>query len=326
MKKRGYFETTAAAVGLFVLIIDSRNALIGAGEGLNICIRVLIPTLFPFLFLSAWLCGRLEKISVPGGAMIARLFSVPKGAEPLLLCGLLGGYPTGALNVDEAVGRGLIAPKDGKRLLIICNQCGPAFIFGMTAVLFDSPLAGWLLLLIQLLSAMITAYLLPQSSGTAPGRILSGNRRHPMDQAIRSTANICGWVILFKTLVAFLQRWALWIFPVEAQVALVGLLEMSNGCLLLPEIGSSELRFMLCAAFMNFGGLCVTMQTFSLVKNTDKGLYLQGKLLQSAVAAALSCALCGRYIFAVPPVIGVVFSIILRKNKKRCRNSRRVVV
>lgn len=326
MKRRRISEAAAAAVGLFILIIDSKTALGGAREGLEICIRVLIPTLFPFIFLSSYLSGKICYFSIPGSSFISRLFRIPKGAETMLLCGILGGYPVGAMTVDEAVNRGQIDPKDGKRLLCICNQCGPAFIFGMSAVLFDSPLAGWLLMLIQVFSALITAHLIPGSIGTVQQKMPDPLPRQPMAQAIRSTANICGWVIMFKILVTFLQRWTLWLFSAGAKAAIVGFLEMSNGCLLLPDILQPELRFVLCAAFLNFGGLCVTMQAFSLVKYTDKGLYIPGKLLQCAVASSLSLALWGKPVLWMPLTFSLILCLILRKNEKRCGNSRTVVV
>ena len=326
MKKRRIGEAAAAAAGLIVLIIDSKTAFAGAREGLDVCIRVLIPTLFPFFFLSSWLSGIISGISIPGGGIISRLYAIPSGTEALLLCGYLGGYPVGAVTVDEAVYRGQISPNMGKRLLSICNQCGPAFIFGMSAVLFNSPVAGWLLMLFQLLSAMITARLLPGSSDAVIGRNSIPSAKNPLDQAIRSTANVCGWVILFKILVVFIQRWILWLIPIAGQCAIVGLVEISNGCLLLHEIQSVEFRFLLCAAFLNFGGLCVTMQTFSMVKHTEKGFYLPGKLIQCAVAVTLCLILMGQPLLWIPLTFVVGFSMLLRKNEKRCRNFESIVV
>lgn len=326
MKKGRILEAAAAAAGLFVLIIDSKTALGGAREGLDVCIRVLIPTLFPFFFLSSWLSGKISGISLPGSMIISKLFGIPAGTESLLLCGLLGGYPVGAVTVDEAVNQSRVSPAEGKRLLCICNQCGPAFIFGMSAVLFDRPMAGWILMLLQIVSALITAHLLPGTAGVDYRRKAIPSPRNPMDQALRSTANVCGWVILFKTLVVFIQRWVPWLIPVSGQCAIAGFLEMSNGCLLLPEVPSVELRFLMCAAFLNFGGLCVTMQTHSLVKHTDKRLYIPGKLVQCAVASTLCLALWGKAYFWIPLIFTVALCLVLRKYEKRCGNFRSVVV
>lgn len=312
--------------GLLILILDSKTALSGARDGLDICMRVLIPTLFPFFFLSSWLRGTMYRVRIPGLFFLTKAFSIPKGSETMLLSGILGGYPVGALAVDQAVREGALSSGDGKRLICICNQCGPAFIFGISAVMFDHPLAGWLLMLIQLVSTMITARLLPGGFGNCVKSTQFSSQIHPMDQSLRSTATVCGWVILFKTLVTFLQRWVLWLLPQYLQATAIGILELSNGCLLLDSIQQTHLRFILAAVLLNFGGLCVTMQTFSLAKQTDKRLYLPAKLLQATVAATIASALCRWQMIWVGLLISVVLVVILRKNEKRCRNPQTVVV
>ena len=42
-----------AALGLALLILDSRTAIEGAQAGVDVCIRSVLPTLFPFVFLSS---------------------------------------------------------------------------------------------------------------------------------------------------------------------------------------------------------------------------------------------------------------------------------
>ena len=43
-------------------------------------------------------------------------------------------------------------------------------------------------------------------------------------------ATVCGWVELFRVLLAFLKRWIFWILPAAVHVAVTGILELSNGC------------------------------------------------------------------------------------------------
>ena len=51
MKKMSAFILSAA--GMLALILDGRTALQGASEGLALCMQAVIPSLCPFLFLSA---------------------------------------------------------------------------------------------------------------------------------------------------------------------------------------------------------------------------------------------------------------------------------
>ena len=47
-RKHIHFLGISAAVGLLVLIFDSSLAIQGAREGVELCLRTVIPSLFPF--------------------------------------------------------------------------------------------------------------------------------------------------------------------------------------------------------------------------------------------------------------------------------------
>jgi hypothetical protein len=55
-KKYGF---AAAVLGMTVLILDSRGAAQAAAEGVAVCIRTVIPSLFPFFLLSGYLTGAM---------------------------------------------------------------------------------------------------------------------------------------------------------------------------------------------------------------------------------------------------------------------------
>ena len=91
---------------------------------------------------------------------------------------------------------------------------------------------------------------------------------------------VCGWIVLFRVVIAFLDRWILWLFPTEVRVALIGLLELSNGCWELRTIASVPVRFLLCGGMIAVGGLCVSMQTASVTPGLSLRYYALGKLVQ----------------------------------------------
>ena len=57
MKSRKLLVGTVAAIAMLILILDGRCALYSAAEGLELCIRTVIPSLFPFFNLSIGLVG-----------------------------------------------------------------------------------------------------------------------------------------------------------------------------------------------------------------------------------------------------------------------------
>ena len=67
--------------------------------------------------------------------------------------------------------------------------------------------------------------------------------------AIQVMATVCGWVVLFRVLLAFLKRWFFWILPAAVQVAVTGILELSNGCCELLAVADVSARFCICSGF-----------------------------------------------------------------------------
>ena len=59
MKGQRLWIGLGAFAGISILILDSRTALIGAQEGIVLCLQTVIPSLFPFFMLSNLLTGSL---------------------------------------------------------------------------------------------------------------------------------------------------------------------------------------------------------------------------------------------------------------------------
>ena len=85
--------------------------------------------------------------------------------------------------------------------------------------------------------------------------------------------------------------------PGAAQVLLIGLLELSNGCLLLPALESEGLRMIVASALLAMGGLCVTLQTISVTEGLSLRYYFPGKVLQASVSILMTVAMQ----FFLPP-------------------------
>lgn len=315
------------AAGLAVLILDGKTALIGAQEGLQLCLNTLVPTLLPFFFLSNILTGSLMGRKIPILRPLGRLCRIPEGAEYILLTGFLGGYPLGAQCISQACENGSLSRRDGRRMLAFCNNCGPAFLFGVSGAMFQDPKIPWLLFGIHVLSALTVSVLIP---GEPECCIVSMKCKptavQALWQALRAIAGVCGWVILFRVVLTVLERWVLWYFPLEVSVLVGGILEISNGCISLHSIENLPLRFILCSAFLAFGGLCVTMQTYSAAQGVDKGLYFPGKVMQTIVSIFLACLLCEPKWAVLPGIIVIICGIFLRKSEIWCRNPEKLVV
>jgi len=92
--------------------------------------------------------------------------------------------------------------------------------------------------------------------------------------------------------------------PQTLKVTMTLAMELANGCLALNEIDNLLLRFVLCAAGLSFGGLCVTMQTISVTAPDGIGMYLPGKIIQTCIATLLAM------IVGLLMINGVTFIVI----------------
>lgn len=281
-----YWTSGVAALGFIVLILDAKTAISGAKEGLQLCINVVVPSLFPFFVLSAILnssfTGSNGKLLRP----IGKLCGIPKGGESILLVGLLGGYPVGAQCINDTYRRRFIDTASARRMLGFCNNAGPAFIFGMLGSMFDTKIAVWWLWGIHILSAILVGILLPnkdESQCSIPDKD-AVSLHSSLETGIKSIVYVCGWVIIFRVILVFAQRWFLWLLPDIFQVIIAGILELTNGCMGLQAVSKQGLRYIISSGFLGLGGICVGMQTMSVTKAVGSSLYFPGKILQTSIS------------------------------------------
>lgn len=289
-RRRTIWTGIVSAFSMAIIILDSKTALSGAMEGIDLCIRTVIPSLFPFLFLSVLLNTSLTGHSIPMIRPIGKLCGIPAGGESLLILGLVGGYPVGAQGICDAVDNKKLTADTAKRMLGFCSNAGPSFIFGMCAGFFSSSLVPWFLWLIQIISAILLGMILPRkhydSIHLSTQALITPSKA--LHKALRSMATICGWVILFRVILCICSRWFLWLFPPLVQVGFSGMLELSNGCCNLAAIENESIRFLFASVFLSFGGLCVCMQTASVTSKLGLGLYVPGKVTQSVISLLLA--------------------------------------
>lgn len=312
----------AAAVGLIILIFDSHHALEGAKAGVDLCLKTAIPSLFPFFILSSLLTTSLNSASFLFVQRFAGWIGIPPSAAPLLIPAFLGGYPVGAKCISDLFHAEQIDRQTGERLLAFCSNAGPSFLFGVLSSFFPRLQMVWALWLIHIVSAILTALVIPDHYSTLEEQ----KKNHPgnkstdiMTSALKAIAIVCGWVILFRVIISYLHFWGLTGFPEWLQVLVVGILELTNGCCALEMVADIQLRFILCSCMLSWGGICVLMQTVSVTKGLSPRNYITGKLLQTAFSFLMSCGIMCRNGWIFMAIIPFLF-ISLRRIKNRCGN------
>ena len=288
MKKRQWVLGLTEALLALYLIFCSRRALTAGRAGIELCLKTVIPSLFPFFVLARLLAGSpvasgLCRLLAP---ITEKLFRLPRAAAPALVLGALGGYPTGAQTAALLYRRGQLTAREAERTLAFCSNAGPGFVFGLLGGVFGTGGAA-VLLAVHLLSAGLVGYFLRNDSYVPPQSLPVPAGDGPgLPQALKESllaiASVCGYVILFGILSGALAFGGQGVLPQGLLVVIRGILELTGGCAALTCLEGSPWALALAGMFLSFGGVCVLCQTKSVI--LPAGLtgtrYLRGKLLQ----------------------------------------------
>lgn len=293
---------------LILLILDSARAKNACFEALLLCARVMIPSLFPFFVLSAF----LTRLGLPGvlGRLVApfacTVYGIsPAGASALML-GFIGGYPAGANYIAEMEKGGMIDSDEGERLMAFCNNSGPAFIVGvMGSGIFGSVKTGLLLYSVHIFSALMTGLFFrgkAYSLNIAPHALDVTDTGEAIVASVKQAAaaiiNVCSFVVCFSVLLELLDTGHVFsslcgaisgilnLEPKFVKAALSGILELGSASAAMQGLSASPFNLALAAAILSWGGLSVHFQSLAVLSESRiKGtLHLTGRLLSAIIA------------------------------------------
>lgn len=308
-----------AVVALISLILFSEEAIKSAAKGLSLCSGVIIPSLLPFFVFSYLLSelGLPQSFGRLARPIMSGLFRVGGEGAAAFVVGLLGGYPLGAASVVDMYKRKEVGKDEAERLLVFCNNTGPAFIFGVAgAGIFKNPCAGLLLYLVHIAAAsavgMVSSIGVSRNISKQPFSVRSTKSftqsfASAVKSAVSSTLTICGFVVFFTVVDGVLD--GIGIFASTAgslsfrfglplgwvRSLLTGILELGSGIGSMYGLELSPLNLSLAAFILGWGGLSVHSQVLALIG--DSGLspagHFWGKILHGVFSAALAMLLGG---------------------------------
>lgn len=272
-----------------------------AKEALALCAETVIPSLFPFFVLSSFAVstGFLSAAGTLISPVASALFSVSGSGAAAFVTGLLCGSPTGAKTVAETYQKGMIEKEEAERLLGFCNNAGPVFIIGAVGKMLGDARLGKTLLIVHIIASILAGVILSighrKRRKTAKTTVFAVGFGEALVEAVTGSVkvmlNVCGYVVLFSVLIAFLRLFFLKmaVAPLVANV-IGGVLEMTVGAKEICASGASlSVKLVLLSGVLGFGGLCVFCQGCSAVSGTGLSVrtYFWGKVMHAGISAFL---------------------------------------
>lgn len=261
-KKYRYMLFYSTLFLLFLFLMQSERTMNAARASLMLCARSLIPALLAPLVFSGILSALCSSIRLPGEGLFARIFHLPAcGLSPFLL-GALCGFPIGAKVTAELYEANAYSKEEASRIAALAANTGPAFaVAGVGVAFFKSVIFGWLLYIIQLLSAIILGFFDARKhpfSYISKKNVSNTSHFFLSDILYRSSISlltITATVVFFGTLCALPSV----ILPRHATAILAAILEVGNGTYYSSEL-PRLIGFPLAAFSISFSGISVLIQ------------------------------------------------------------------
>ena len=304
-------QLTFCFITLFSLALIIKNsdlAIKYMSEGLLLCVRTVIPSLFPFMVISDMIVasGAAEFIGRILRVPMRFLFGVSGEGGCSAVLGILCGFPIGAKSAVSMYDTGKISKNELERLLTFANNPSSAFIISAVGVsLFGSRAIGILLYSAILLSSLVV--------GIAQNiifRKLKSNFKQPLPtqkssnkkaivgdftEAVTSSTfgilKICAFVLFFTAIMGvFSSALAASELSDNVRTILFGFFEMTGGISQAAFIRPIERGIIIAAFIGGWSGISVHFQIMSLCadRNISFKPYFIAKLCQGILSALIT--------------------------------------
>lgn len=311
--------------GIF-LVIHPDISSNGVKEGVSLCCNILVPSLFPFIFLSSFMINsgvssRIGRVVSPA----SKIFNLPASSLSVILLSMIGGFPVGAKGISDLFERKIINKEQAERMLSFCVNAGPAFVLGVIghSLIKDMKVAQ-IILISQILSSLIVALIVSINKRDKTNRHcktctcsysdfselvsnkIGSSKKVPFFESLIyscesssfSIINMCILVIIFNVFCCFLGDLQILSFCSRI-LSIFGfsngisesfpqiIIEVTKACELISLNGAFPPLFSFA---VSWGGLCVHFQVISIMKKIKINYlkFLSFRLLNAALSSLLT--------------------------------------
>ena len=254
-----------------IIILLNSNVVIKSVTSSSILfILNIFPSMFPGMIIGNLLIKERIWLIIPNSIkkIFNKLFGFDDVLTSIFIISMFCGTPSNALYINE-----YLNDEKAQKMLQITHFINPLFVVaGVGIGLFKSAKIGFMLLFIKWIENFIKSFILREKNRNINNAIhikensFINNLIESVKAAINASLLIFGLVICFNLLVSLISN--IFYIPDNINTILNGILEMTGGIIKLKNINIiMPVKIILAYFFLNFGGLCIHMQTFSMIEN-----------------------------------------------------------
>ncbi len=276
----------------YVLLIYSETSRQGIKNGINLCLGMLIPSLFPFMILASFMINSriFENPNSPLSKITEKLFYLPGYTYPAIILSFIGGYPIGAKIVKSLYENKKINNEQLNRMMCFCVNSGPAFTISLLGeTLLKNKTIGLIIFLIQITVGILMGIICAIKSRLSKEtfyisknafNIRNANIQEAFVESVTSACEsmmqMCGIVIVFVMSIEIFKNFEiinfiptefinLYVPKAQLNAIILSILEVTIGCI--QTIKNNAPCWILAFA-IGYGGICTHLQIAAILKNS----------------------------------------------------------
>lgn len=293
----------AAVILPVMMLVFSDRLRVSVAQSSELCAVTVIPSLFPFIVANEFFTwsGAAQTLGEPLGGLSRKIFALSGACASAILTGLVCGYPSGAACAFGLYSLGACTADEAERCAAISNNAGPAFVIGGVggAMLGDARLgtAVWCSTVAVSLAAgfFLRFTAIKTKPGSERGVLRESERRSfslagMVGESALIMLKICAFIMAFSV-AADTAGWFAGALGLggTAEALLRGVFELTSAANFAARSLPAGTAAVVIAAAVGWSGLCVHMQTASLL---PRGLSMRRYYLVKLLSAPASAAVC----------------------------------
>ena len=239
-------------------------------------ISTIMPSLFPNMVLSNVIVKQDISKVIPNKIinLFNKIFNFNKNVTTLFIMSFFTGSPTNIININEYEEKGLINEKEAEYLSYITHSINPLFVIHAVGIgIFNDIKVGIILIFLQFISNITKAFIFKSKfnkkskiNTNANHNNIVNNFKNSINTSINSLLIIFGVIVMFNILITLITN--IFNFNSIINTIISITLEITSGILKLKSLNINYvLKIIICYLTLNFGGICIHMQSLSISKN-----------------------------------------------------------